>query len=194
MVAGAMLWGSGCGSSTSAPNPSTPQEVSPPPHSDTLPADQNSPFEPGIQAKGPERLPGLPENIDLSAIYELKTVSFGKYTGLYDKDKDGRLDTLNVYLKPMDQDGDIFKAAGVVEVELWNLDPDQTQALLARWRVESAELRKRWFASLLTVNYRLSFKLPRFASELDSSLTVKCRFTDLLSGQPFTIQQMAVRH
>ena len=192
MAAVAMLLGSGCGS-TAPRTPSSTESVSLSP-STPLPMDQNIPFETGIQAKVVAKLSGLPAGIDLSAIYELKSISFTKYTGLYDKDKDGRIDTLNVYLKPMDQDGDIIKAAGTVEVELWNLDPDQTQALLGRWRAEPAELRSMWYASLLTTNYRLSFKLPHFVSELDSTLTVKCRFTDLLSDRPFTIQRAAMRH
>lgn len=141
-----------------------------------------------------ETLAGLPEDVEKSYLYHLKQVKLSKYTGLYDQSGDNVADTLLVYLKPVDQDGDIVKAAGLVDVQLWNLDGSPQGAMIGQWRVEPPALRELWYASLLTINYRLKFELPSAAVATASPLTVRVRFTDMLSGQVFNEQRIAPSH
>ena len=143
----------------------------------------------------PDQIAGsLSGEIAVSDIYHLQHVKLTGYTGLYDSDKDGSIDRLNVYFQPMDQDGDIIKAAGKVEIELWNLNTKPDKALVGHWQISPLELRKKWYASILTINYRVSFELPDSVSALKTSLTVKISFTDLLSGELFRDQCVAVKH
>ncbi len=139
-------------------------------------------------------LAGFPETVDAGRFYELGDVKLTKYTGLYDKDKDGTCETLIVYVKPVDQDGDIIKAAGRVGVQLWDLNANGEEARLGTWTVEAEELRKMWFATMLTINYRLTFDLPPKAISAQGPLTVKVTFTDLLSGVVFNKQTQTRKH
>ena len=141
-----------------------------------------------------ETLVGLPQDVEKSYLSRLKQVKLSKYTGLYDQSGDKVADTLRVYLKPVDEDGDIVKAAGLVNVQLWNLEDSTRAAKVGQWRVEPPALREMWRASLLTINYRLEFELPPAAMALASSLTVKVEFTEMLSGKVFAHQRIASRH
>jgi len=139
-------------------------------------------------------LAGLPETLDAAQFYKVGDVRLTKYTGLYDKDKDGTCEKLIVYVKPVDQDGDIIKAAARISVQLWDLNTDSAEALLGTWTVEPEQLRKMWFATMLTINYRLVFDLPSKAISLQGPLTVKVAFTDLLSGVVFNKHTQAKKH
>ncbi len=137
-------------------------------------------------------LSGLPEEAKLENLRSLKNIQIGRYSGFYDKDKDGKKEKLIVYIQPLDEEGDKIKAAGDVDVQLWDLSKSESGALLGQWHVTPAELKKLWFDTLLTINYRLAFDLPA-GIEPDElagdSLTVKVTFIDYLTGRVFTEQK-----
>jgi len=135
-------------------------------------------------------LSGLSPGVRLENLYDLQKVKIGGYTNLYDRDKDGRYEELIVYLQPVDAEDDIVKATGTVEVQLWDLDRPADKALLAKWSVAPAELKKMWFATLITINFRLIFDVSKIVEKYDSPLTVKVKFTDYLSGKVFAEQKV----
>ncbi|HUU16759.1 MAG TPA: hypothetical protein VMW72_06395 [Sedimentisphaerales bacterium] len=136
-------------------------------------------------------LSGLPEEVKGENLYRLEKIKIGKYTGFFDKDDDGKKEKLIVYIQPLDEEGDIIKATGAVDVQLWDLDSSETnQALLGQWHVEPGELKKLWFATLVTINYRLTFDIGDKVRSFDEPLTVKVTFTDYLSGKVFKEQKV----
>jgi hypothetical protein len=143
-----------------------------------------------------ESLSLLPGDKRAGAVYQLQAVKIGGYTNLYDEDKNGTKEKLIVYVRPADETGDIIKAAGAVDVQLWDLKKKESEALLAQWRVEPNELKRQWFHSILADNYRLTFDVAALVAESatqtadksDKPLTVKITFTDYLSGRTFTDQ------
>jgi cell division protein FtsL len=134
-------------------------------------------------------LSGMPEQVKGENLYHLKKIKIGRYTDLYDKDKDGKMERLIVYIQPIDEDGDIIKAAGDVDVQLWNLSKEQDQALLCKGHVKGEELKKLWFAALMT-HYRLEFNVTGKIDEFKDPLTVKVVFTDYLTGKVFKEQKV----
>lgn len=134
-------------------------------------------------------LSGLEEN-KLENLYSLQKIKVTRYTGLYDKDKDGKKEKLIVYIQPIDEEGDIVKATGAVDVWLWDLSKKSEQALLGKWHVEAKELKKEWFATLITINYRLVFDVADKVETFEEPLTVKVAFTDYLSGKVFKEQKV----
>jgi hypothetical protein len=136
-------------------------------------------------------LSGLPEQLKGENLYNLLDIEIGRYTGLYDKDKDGVKETLVVYIEPIDEQGDVIKAAADIEVELWDLSKSSGNALLAKWpAVGPDELKKLWFAGMVKVNYRLMFDVNDKVENFDEPLTVKVTFTDYLSGKVFKKQKV----
>ncbi len=136
-------------------------------------------------------LSGLPEQLKGENLYNLQNVEIGKYTGFFDKDKDGTKEKLIVYIEPIDEQGDVIKAAADIEVELWDLSKTDGSALLAKWPpIKPDELKSLWFASMLKVNYRLTFDIADKVKSFDEPLTVKVTFTDYLSGKVFKKQKV----
>ena len=60
-------------------------------------------------------------SLDLTDIYNLQKINIAKFTNIYDNDSDGKKETLLVYIQPIDEYGDVIKASGLVEVQLWDL-------------------------------------------------------------------------
>ncbi len=133
---------------------------------------------------------GLRPEARLKYIDRLLRIKIGGYTNLYDKDKDGRKEMLIVHIQPIDHDGDIIKAAGAVDVQLWDLNKDNGQALLTQWHIEPNELKKLWFAKFLSTSYRLTFDVADKIDEFEEPLTVKATFTDYLTGKVFKEQKV----
>jgi len=134
-------------------------------------------------------LSGLPDNVKGENLYRLEQIKITKYTNLYDKDEDGKKEKLIVYIQPIDADGDLIKAAGEVEVELWDLNNEAGEAKLGAWQVKPGELKKLWFATLMTTNYRLTFNIAGKVKDPTEPLTVKVEFTDYLTGKVFKEQK-----
>ena len=132
---------------------------------------------------------GLPQD-RLSSLYDLKKIKLTRYTNLYDKDKDGKKRMLIVYIQPIDAEDNKIKAAGTVDVQLWDLSKESDKSLLAKWRVEPNELKKLWFDTVITSNYRLAFDVNDIVKNFDRPLTVKVTFTDYLSGKVFEEQKV----
>ena len=136
-------------------------------------------------------LSGLPEQLKGKNLYSIRDVEIGKYTGFFDKDKDGTKEKLVVYIEPIDEQGDVIKAPAEIEVELWDLNKSDGEALIAKWpAVKPDELKKLWFDGLLKVNYRLTFDIEDKVESLNDPLTVKVTFTDYLSGNVFKKQKV----
>ncbi len=119
----------------------------------------------------------FPEDKPLNP-YRLQRVKITRYSNFYDKDNDGKREKLIVYVEPVDLDGDAVKAAGTVDVQLWNLNNLNGQAMLGQWQVDPNDLRKLWYDTLVSANYRLTFDAPPELDVLAEPLTVKVTFTD----------------
>lgn len=135
-----------------------------------------------------ETLSAIPK--DQLELWSLQRIEIGRFTGLYDKDKDGKKEQLVVYVQPIDRDGDTVKSPGSVDAQLWDLNKSGAEAMLGQWQVEPKELKKRWLKALLSTNYRLTFAVADQVSQAKDPLTVKVTFTDLLTGKVFQEQKV----
>jgi len=132
----------------------------------------------------------LPPEARIENLHQLQKIRVTRYTGFYDKDKNGKKEKLIVYIQPVDEQGDIIKAVGTVDVQLWNLNKPDGEALLGQWHIEPAELKNSWFATLLIINYRLTFDAADIIEGVKEPLTVRVTFTDYLSGKVFKEQKV----
>jgi hypothetical protein len=135
-------------------------------------------------------LSNLPPEVRLEDLYDLQKIRITRYTNLYDKDKDGKKEELLVYIQPIDEQGDIVKATGAVDVELWDLNKEDGHAQLGQWHVPPGELKKLWCATLITINYRLPFDVADKITGEEKELVVKVTFTDYPSGKVFKEQKI----
>jgi hypothetical protein len=132
----------------------------------------------------------LPPEVRIEDLYDLQKIKITRYTNLYDKNKDGKKETLLVYIQPIDEQRDIVKATGAADVELWDLDKPEGQAKLGAWHVPPAELKTLWCATFITINYRLPFDVSGLVTGKEKELVVKVTFTDYPSGKVFKEQKI----
>jgi hypothetical protein len=136
-----------------------------------------------------EVLQGLPKD-RIQNLHRLQSIKITRYTNFYDKNDDGKKDKLVVYVQPIDEDGDVIKAPGSADVQLWDLNKENGKALLGEWHVEPNELRKLWFKTIVTVNYRLTFDVADKIEDPVDPMTAYVTFTDYLTGKVFKEQKV----
>lgn len=130
-----------------------------------------------------ETLMSIDKQARIDAISIASQIELTNRSGLYDKNDDGKKETLVVYLKTIDDMGDVVKAPGAVTVELWNLNAKPENALMGKWTVEPEKLKKSWSGSLMTNYYKLQFDLSSILTGNEPELTIKAEFTDYISGK-----------
>ena len=131
----------------------------------------------------------LPDDVKLKEIYEVQSIRITKYTNLYDKNKDGKRETLIVYLQPVDQDGDIIKVPADVYIQLLDLDKDKDPVVLGKWHLTPAQMKKLWLNSFMKTHYRLTFDISDKLDSYEEPLTVMVTFADYLTGKVFEEQK-----
>ena len=137
-----------------------------------------------------QTLSGLKPEVKLENLYNLQKIRLTRYTDFYDKDKNGKKEKLIVYIQPIDEQDNVIKASGTVEVQLWDLSKKENEAMLAQWTVKPDELKKLWFESFLTISYRLTFDVADLIKGINEPLTVRVVFTDYLAGKVFKEQKV----
>ena len=137
-----------------------------------------------------EGLMGINKDARTEALSTLSAVEVTSRSGLYSNDTDKKKNRLVVYLKPIDDMGDVVKAAGTVDVELWNLNLPAQNAMLGQWKVVPEQLKKNWTGSMLTNYYKLQFDVASILTGEEKELTLKVQFTDYLTGKIFKSQRV----
>lgn len=132
-----------------------------------------------------ETLMGLDKQVRTAALSTLNGIEITNRSGLYPNQETKKKDRLVVYLKPIDDMGDVVKAAGEVQVELWNLNAKPENAMLGQWKLSPEELKKKWVSSLMSTQYKLEFDVAPMLKGNEKELTVKVQFTDYLTGKIF---------
>jgi hypothetical protein len=137
-----------------------------------------------------ETLMGLNKEARTEALSTLSAVKISDRSGLYTNDETKKKDKLIVYLRPIDDMGDVVKAAGSADVELWNLNAKPENSLIGQWKITPQELKKKWTSSLLSNHYKLQFNLGSALTGKEKELTLKTQFTDYLTGKVFKSQMV----
>jgi len=140
-----------------------------------------------------ETLSVLPSGKRAEGVYKVQTIGIGNYTNIYDEDKDGKKETLIVYVSPTDETGDAVKATGEVNIQLWDLSKSGGEAMLGQWTIEPNELKKKWYSSMMSSRYRFTFDVSGVVEDYKAGrpgLTVRVNFVDYLSGRTFSEQKV----
>ena len=131
----------------------------------------------------------LEQEVRLEALSGLERIEISKRSGLYDKDEDGKIESLIVYVQPFDDTGDTIKIVGEVTAQLWDLNRESSEAQIAEWQIGPAELKQLWAGSFMTNYYRLKFDVENMLTGNEKELTVKIAFTDYLTGRTLRTQR-----
>ncbi len=126
----------------------------------------------------------------LKYIVAVTHIAFGRFTQPYDKNHDGRIDSINIYLLPTDKDGDIIKAAGKVEINLWDLTAPRGKRFLGYWVYNLKDLQKHWLSGFMANHYKFALPWPESKQFPAAGVTVNLTYKDALTGNSFEIQKL----
>ncbi len=123
----------------------------------------------------------------LEKLFTTHGLQFGMLTGAHVPDPTSSAsDGLQIYIVPIDGQGDRLKAAGSFKIEAWDL-AEATRPLLGSWTFDTAQSRTMFYDHLLLYTYVLI--CPWQNRPTHSDLTIRATFDDELTGRAFTIQR-----
>lgn len=126
--------------------------------------------------------PTLPQD-RLASLFTVHGLNFGRLTGGADLDPGHPGDeALKVYIVPVDQQGDVLKAAGSFVVELFDLEQSD-KPLLGKWEFPADQAARNWYGQSLLYQYILTCPWQRVPEH--QKLLVRVTFTDELTGRVF---------
>lgn len=122
----------------------------------------------------------------MAHLVKIETIEFGRFTRAYDgnteQDKDGYDDGVIVYLILKDKDGDVVKAAGSVEIELWDLTAVRH---IVTEVIPMSDLQSHWLSGPLTNHYKFQLPWLNESPPANRFLTLKLQFQEALTGRTF---------
>lgn len=139
----------------------------------------------GLQA-GATTIPSLPQS-QLDQLYTVAGLKFDRLTGGDRPDMNVPGDTmLKVYVVPTDQAGDVLKAAGSFEVQLFDLAL-KSNNLLGTWNFDLQQAKADWVSGALIFDYVLP--CPWQTTPTHSKLLVRVTYTDALTHRIITAKR-----
>jgi outer membrane murein-binding lipoprotein Lpp len=121
----------------------------------------------------------------LDLLFTPTALQIGQYSGpLNESGKEGD-EGIRVYLKPVDRDGSVIKAAGSVKIELFDL---ARSAMIGCYDFSVQDVSKHWESGFITYHYRFDclWQTPPSNPEI----TVRAVFTDYLTGTTLSDQKL----
>lgn len=113
----------------------------------------------------------------------------GRFTGAFDADEDGIDEGVKVYLELRDRQGDMIKAGGQVDIELWDL-AGETGGPVAQRHYAPGETQEHWLGGLMANHYKFEVEWSDGNRPAGENVTVRLRFTEALTGKVFEVQEM----
>ena len=140
-----------------------------------------------LQSQQATTVPSLPQD-RIDQLFTTHGLRIGRLTGGARTDPALPADdVLKVYAVPLDQKGDLFKAAGSFVIDAYDLSLPPNENHLGRWDISAAEAEKNWFGNVMMYGY--TFTLPWQRSPAGNRVTVRVTFADALTGRQFTEQK-----
>ncbi|UCG33094.1 MAG: hypothetical protein JSU68_00395 [Phycisphaerales bacterium] len=116
-------------------------------------------------------------------------IEIDRLSGGYDEDGLPGDEGVVVYLKPIDAEGDVIKATGEIEIQLWDLAASSEEVLIGQYVLDAVHARKLWYGKFLTYHYTI--RCPwREEPPRHDEVTVRVLFTDYVSGDVLRDQRV----
>jgi hypothetical protein len=116
-------------------------------------------------------------------------IAFERMSGGYDDDGTPGDDGLMLYIQPIDRDGHVIKAAGTLDVRLFDLSNPPNAIEITRYHFDPENARKLWYGRLMTNHFTVKCPWPPDGPPKHKTVTARAVFTDLLTGESFEAQQ-----
>ena len=114
-------------------------------------------------------------------------VQIERLSGGYNDDGVPGDDGVVVYIRPIDGEGDVIKATGDIQIQLWDLAGATDELLVGEYILDAEHALGRWYGKLMTHHYTV--KCPwRSEPPAHNEITIRVLFTDYLTGRVLSDQ------
>jgi uncharacterized coiled-coil protein SlyX len=117
-------------------------------------------------------------------------IELEKLSGGYDDDGEGGDDGVILYIRPIDADGHVIKAAGSLKVVLYDLANPPERNTLGDYYFDQPTMRELWYGRMWTHHFTVRCPWPPDHYPDHDEITADVVFTDLLTGRRLRAQQM----
>ena len=135
-------------------------------------------------------LRGLDEAQRLDQLVVPERIELASRSGGYDRDGKPGDDGILLFVRPLDRDGHVIKAAGSLEVTIYDLNLPPERNLIARYNFPPDALSELWYGRLMTNHYTVRCPWPEGYTPEHNELTVRVVFTELLTGRSMSVQEV----
>ena len=116
-------------------------------------------------------------------------IEIERMSGGYDDDNVVGDDGVVVYVRPFDSVGDVIKATGDIEIQLWDLSGTPDEVLVGQYVLDAEHALGHWYGKLMTDHYTI--KCPwRSEPPRHTEITIRVLFTDYVTGKVLTDQRV----
>jgi hypothetical protein len=120
----------------------------------------------------------------LSTLFKVDHIEIGRLSGGRDFDGQQGDDGVTVYVRLFDQDGHAFKAAGDIDVYLYDLENPTQPLLLRHLRYDVDATKPLWYGRGLTYHYKVDCMWAD-SPPRGRDVTLRVHFLDYLTGETF---------
>lgn len=124
---------------------------------------------------------------DMKVIFTPEKIEIASLSGGEDYDGKPGDDGVTVYIRPIDREGDVLKAAGDLRVELYDLAAPAGENLLGQYSIPVVQAAEHWYGKFATNHYTI--RCPwRQGPPKHEEITIRATFVDYLTQRVMTAQ------
>lgn len=127
--------------------------------------------------------------IEGAQVPRLVKISFGRYSGLIDSDRDKLADTLRVYVIFEDQQGRFIPSAGKAVLQVVDIRPGEKPQTLAEATFTPKMVDQAYRSGMTGTHYTFDVTVPSALNENVRNATVKLTFTEAVTGVDYTTEK-----
>jgi hypothetical protein len=117
-------------------------------------------------------------------------VELGDSTGAYNADATSKVpNSVKVYLLPKDTEDSVVKAAGTLQIKLFDLNAPNGQNLIGQVDFAPEQMAKNWYSGFMSMTYHYSFVCPWKRPPTKGEVHIRVEFTDYLTGKHLTAEK-----
>ena len=129
------------------------------------------------------------DNVDANHLPRTVKIELHRLSGAVDTDKDGRDDTLRLYVVTLDQHGRFYPAVGTAQVRGVVIHGQDEPAVVIDKNYSAAQFFKTYRAGFTGTHYTLEMSLPSDMGADVEQINIKVTFTDASTGTSMTAQE-----
>jgi len=127
---------------------------------------------------------------DLEQLITPVRIEIEKLSGGYNEDGKPGDEGIELFVRPIDRDQHVIKAAGTLQVTLYDLANPPESQVIGECLFDAAQTRSLWYGRMWTHHFTVRCPWINSRYPVHDEITARVVFTDLLTGKSLTAQEV----